>query len=123
MNQQPFPLTPPDDSGRPNSGDVPTGHRVGGYVVALVAGIPVALLMTYFALDTVVAGEMPGPLTLLMAASSWTGSGLAIAGMRARPRRFRAAALLLTLPSAVVLAAGIALFIFLIVALISGGTR
>lgn len=125
MSQQPFPFIPSsgDGYGPPLPVETGTGRGVGGYVIALVAGIPIALLMAYSAVDTMLSGGMPGLLTVLMGASSTAGSIVAVVGMRARPRRFRNTALWLTLPSALLFVAGVSLLILLVVALISGGTR
>lgn len=126
MNEQTLPGTPPDgDSGlRYGPGPHPAdGPGVAGFVVALLTGVPVALMTTYWLLGSLIDGTLPGIFSLLLWATSSTGSVLALVGMRSRPRRFKKTALLLTIPTAVVFVVGVVLLVALVVVLAAGGTR
>lgn len=121
MSPHPSPVNPAAEPEAQTLVDVPTGPGVGWYVVALLAGIPVFVMMGWFALDTIRAGHLPGVITLAMVAASGAGSVVTVVGMRSRPRRFRALALLMTLPAAIILGGAVTFFVLWIVVLISSG--
>lgn len=81
----------------------PAGPSATAHVISLLLGIPVAALMYFLLAGAVVFDSALPTLPLMMAASSTAGCVLAVTGMRARPRRHRALALVLTiLPATVV---------------------
>lgn len=97
------------------------GGSVAGHVVALVAGVPVSLLMGALMMGALLDGRLPGMFTLLLGGSSTAGCVLAITGMCATPRRHRGAALALTLIPAGLIVAGFALIVFFVGVLLGYG--
>lgn len=86
------------------------------YLVSFTVGVSTLLLMVFLAFDL-----MFGPATLALAGSSALGSALAVAGVRSPARRFRVAALVLTLiPGIIVLAYGVFTIAFIVLILGSG---
>ncbi len=92
------------------------------YLVSFTVGVPTALLMVFLAFGGGGGvGVVFGPAALVLAASSGLGCALAVAGVRSPARRFRVAALALTLiPGIVVIAYGAALVAFIMIFLGSG---
>ena len=89
------------------------------YLISLAVGVPTTVLMAYFAFDRLFPA-----FTLLLAALSTLGCVLAVVGMRSRPRRFRAASLLLTLIPGMATIAGFAvLVVFLVAFVTAAGSR
>lgn len=91
-----------------------------GYVVALIAGIPVTLLMGLWVLASLLDGSLPGMVTLALGGAAATGTVFAIQDLSTGTRGRRTAALLLTLIPAGLLALMFG-FLFLVVALVLGG--
>ena len=86
------------------------------YLIALVVGVSTILLMVRLAFD-----EALGAGTLVLATSSVVGCALALAGLWSPVRRFRVAALVLTVvPAIVVLAYAVYVFAFIVLILGSG---
>ena len=95
-----------------------TEHRSDtAYLVSFAVGVPTALLMVLLTFDD----AFSAPATLALAASSALGCALAVAGARSPARRFRVAALALTLiPGTVVIAYGAVLIALIVIVLGSG---
>lgn len=101
---------PPDITG---PAVTPAAGRA-GYVVALVAGIPVALLMGVLALGSLLDGSLPGAFVLGLGGSATTGIVFAVKDLQAGTRHRRTAALLLTLIPAGLLGLIVGLLVFVL---------
>lgn len=95
-------------------------RRYGGYVIALVAGVPVAALSILGSMFRVLNGDpFPVLFALVAAGVPTVGSILAVVGMASRPQRFRKTALWLTVPVAILFWTAAVLFVLWIMFLIA----
>jgi hypothetical protein len=91
-------------------------HSDTAYLVSLAVGVPTVLLMVLLAFD-----DAFGAGTLVLAMSSACGCAVALAGLRSPARRFRVAALVLTLVPAIVILAYVGVTIAFIVLVLGSG--
>lgn len=96
------------------------GPGLTGYVISLIAGfLVIALVVVTNTRTVVIEGNAPSMIAVVLGIPAATGILLAIIGMTSRPRRFRTAALILTvLPALFVLLVG-ALFVAVLVLFVS----
>lgn len=120
------PYTSYPDYRRHRSGEPSTPAFVGAaqsdpgataHIIALIAGVPVALLMLGWVASALLWGDPPSLTSLLLGGSATGGCVLAVRGMRSRPRRHRTAALILTVVPALVVGLFVVLFAVLVTVL------
>ncbi|QIK76140.1 hypothetical protein [Nocardioides piscis] len=90
------------------------------YLISLAVGVPAVVLMVLLAFDDTYGAAL-GAGTLVLAMSSALGCAFAVAGLRSQTRRFRVAALVLTLVPAGVMVAYVGFLIAFVVLVLGSG--